>query len=168
MIARRGRRQWRLAWACVTTASCTTVIYPSPLPSVHLSWNRRTGMDAGPWCISQGGETEAQRKHMVGWRLPNMPMGEPRPGPRTPMGKREESVGTEDRLVMSVRGRQGPSWDVHATIPSLTPQMSHSSHGGKHVRGVERWTVLRRSWGRKLGRRREKMVPLIPLYMKTS
>lgn len=32
-IARRGRKQWRSAWACATTASCTTVITPSPPPA---------------------------------------------------------------------------------------------------------------------------------------
>lgn len=49
-IARRGRKQWLLAWACVTTASCTTVITPSPPPSLRLSC-----------CISQGGETAPER-----------------------------------------------------------------------------------------------------------
>lgn len=72
VTARRGRRRWHLAWACVTTASCTTVIYPFPsaqplgggvcpgtekligtlVPGTFYGWGVRG--------------TEAQRKQMVG------------------------------------------------------------------------------------------------------
>lgn len=38
-----------------------------------LSWNRGSGRGSDPWCISQGGETEAQREQMAGCRLPSCP-----------------------------------------------------------------------------------------------
>lgn len=64
-IARLGRKQWRLAWACVTTASCTTVITPSPPPSLRLSWTEEAAWTLAPAAFHGEGKLRP-RESMAG------------------------------------------------------------------------------------------------------
>lgn len=67
-------------------------------------------------------------------------------------------MGTEDRLYVSVRGRQDSSRDVHATHPSL-------SHGEARKKGreVDSPEVI---LGQGAGEKEAEMAPSTPLYIK--
>ena len=74
VIARHVRRRWRLAWGCVTMASCITVIQPSPQHGLPRGWGGvevcpETELLAGTLvpgaCFTEG--KQAQRQQVVGW-----------------------------------------------------------------------------------------------------
>lgn len=145
--------------------------FPTPPAPFFTDGDITSGGQWGPrWLVKIGCKTQTGCEvKSMDFLSPSSLMGCGLPGWAVRVDDADLAHGHPGRRgVRGDRGRAGCEHERKEARRGLAPQMPHSSpHREKHLRGRgadgPRW-----SWGRKLGRGREKMVPLTPFSVNTE